>query len=332
MYKTHFELAKNPFSMTPDPALLFMTASHREALAGLAYAIVARKGFIALVGDAGTGKTTLVARILGHLPTDRVQSSVILNPTLTSSEFLEMMMTGFGITDIPSSKARRVNRLQQFLLQGRAEGKISVLVVDEAHKLSQEVLEEIRLLGNLEFADYKLLQIVLAGQSELSHVLNRPDMRQLKQRFAVRLNVEPLSNGDVEQYIAFRWSKAGGRTPAPFSNGALEGIARFSKGIPRVINCLCDNALMRAYGHGGSQVTEEDMVSVARELDLMDTAVMPVPPEPPPIDPVAVKAGPPQVLPRAGRPRIERHGPTEPKPSFLSRWGLRLGRVNGNGG
>src|ERR1043165_3402765 len=127
MYKSHYQLAKQPFGMTPDPALLFMTASHREALSGLAYAILERKGFIALVGDAGTGKTTLVARILAHLPTGRVQSSVILNSTLTCSEFLEMVLMDFGINDIPASKAGRVSRLQKFLLQGHADDKISVL-------------------------------------------------------------------------------------------------------------------------------------------------------------------------------------------------------------
>src|SRR5215831_7750119 len=139
MYLAHFQLSKSPFSMTPDPALLFMTASHREALAGLAYAILERKGFIALVGDAGTGKTTLVARILGFLPAERVRSSVILNPTLNSAEFLEMMMTDFGIVDVPASKAARINRIQRFLLDSHAKQKISVLVVDEAHKLSPEV-------------------------------------------------------------------------------------------------------------------------------------------------------------------------------------------------
>src|ERR1051326_5242566 len=337
MYKSHYQLAKQPFGMTPDPALLFMTASHREALAGLAYAILERKGFIALVGDAGTGKTTLVARILGHLPTGRVQSSVILNPPLSCAEFLEMMMVDFGMTDIPASKASRVNRLQKFLLQGHTENKISVLVVDEAHKLSLEVLEEIRLLGNLEFSEHKLLQIVLAGQSELGHLLNRPEMRQLKQRFAVRLNIEALSNPDVEQYIVFRWTKAGGRRPTPFSSGAIDEITRFSKGIPRVINCLCDNALMRVYGHGESQVTGQDIVSVARELDLLDTVVMPVVTEPlpaplPAVEPVAVSVGAPPVLARGGIQTLERYDRPAPRPSFFSRWVWRLGRVNGNGG
>jgi len=249
--------------MTPDPGFVFMSASHREALAGLAYAILERKGFIALVGDAGTGKTTLIARVLGHLSKGKVQASVILNPTLTPSEFLEMTLMDFGITDIPASKPLRLNRLTEFLLKGHAEGKISTLIVDEAHKLSPEVLEEIRLLGNLEFAEDKLLQIVLAGQSELSDVLNRPDLRQLKQRFSIRLSIDALHNGDVQQYIAYRWSGAGGQMPPPFSQAAMEAVARFSKGIPRVINCLCDNVLMRIYGSGLSTVTEEHVLQVA---------------------------------------------------------------------
>jgi general secretion pathway protein A len=307
------------------PALAALHSALDEALGGT--------GRVAAVsGDAGIGKTTLVARILGCLPVNRVQSSVILNPTLTSAEFLEMMMTDFGIADIPASKARRVNRLQQFLLQGHAQEKISVLVVDEAHKLSQEVLEEIRLLGNLEFPDHKLLQIVLAGQSELGHLLNRPDLRQLKQRFAVRLNVEALAHEEVEQYVAFRWSKAGGKHPTPFSIGALEEIARLSKGIPRVINALCDNALMRTYGHAEFEVAGEDVVSVARELDLMDTVVMPVPLEPPPMDTLPLTVAPPPVLTRGGLKTLERHSPPQPRPSFFGRWGLRLGRANGNGG
>lgn len=345
MYKAYFDLSKEPFSMTPDPGLLFMTASHREAVAGLTYAILQRKGFIALLGDAGTGKTTLVARVLGHLPTDRVRSSVLLNPTLTSSEFLEMMMVDFGIPEVPASKAARVNLLQKFLVKGHAEKKVSVLVVDEAHKLSEEVLEEIRLLGNLEFPDCKLLQIVLAGQSELGHLLNRPEMRQLKQRFAVRLSVDPLSSSDVEQYILFRWTKAGGKMPSPFASGAIDEVARFSKGIPRMINSLCDNALLRAYGRGALHVTGDDIVTVAKDLDLMDTAVMPVPAEserprpepvrapepfrPPQAEPLEMMA--PPVIPRIGMQTLERYSP-QPKLSFLGRWGLRLGRVNGNGG
>src|ERR1700733_1740666 len=175
MYTAFFGLTKMPFNMTPDPAFLFLTEQHREALAGLTYAILDRKGFLALSGMAGAGKTTLLAWVLEKLPVTKVRSSVILNPTLTPSEFLELAMLDFGLTDIPTSKAHRLWSLQKFLLAGQREGKVSVLIVDEAHKLSPEVLEEIRLLGNFECADEKLLQVVLIGQSELDEVLNRPD-------------------------------------------------------------------------------------------------------------------------------------------------------------
>ena len=153
MYTAFFDLARMPFNMTPDPAMLYMTEQHREALAGLTYAILDRKGFLALSGMAGSGKTTLLAWVLQKLPVDKVRSSVILNPTLTPSEFLELAMLDFGIQDIPPSKALRLVILQRFLLNLHRDGKIAVLIVDEAHKLSAEVLEEIRLLGNLEWAE-----------------------------------------------------------------------------------------------------------------------------------------------------------------------------------
>src|ERR1700758_1737840 len=147
MYEKYFGLSSNPFSMTPDPGMLFMTPTHREALAGLAYAIMGRKGFVALTGEAGTGKTSLLARTLTVLPTSRVVSSVILNPSLTEAEFIELMLVDFGFQDVPVSKARRLLRFQEFLLQVKAAEKIAVVVVDEAHKLTPSVLEEIRLLS-----------------------------------------------------------------------------------------------------------------------------------------------------------------------------------------
>src|ERR1035438_3831032 len=176
MYNAFFSLRKKPFNMTPDPGFLFLTAKHREALVGLTYAILDRKGFAVLTGDAGTGKTTLLARLLQEVPAAKMQSSVILNPMLAPNEFLEMIMLDFGIPDIPESKARRIWKFHQFLLQGKRDGKVSVLIVDEAHKLTPELLEEIRLLGNFECADEKLLQVALIGQSELDDLLNRPDL------------------------------------------------------------------------------------------------------------------------------------------------------------
>jgi general secretion pathway protein A len=215
MYTEFYGLAKKPFNMTPDPAFLYLTKQHREALAGLTYAILDRKGFLVLSGMAGSGKTTLLAWVLQKLPRTKIESSVILNPTLTRPEFLELAMLGFGLSNIPASKAQRLWTLQKFLLKARQEGKVSVLIVDEAHKLDADLLEEVRLLGNFEHADEKLLQILLIGQSELDDVLNRPDLWQLKQRVSVRLLIEPLSANEVEHYIRHRWRVAGGQNPPP---------------------------------------------------------------------------------------------------------------------
>ncbi len=276
MYQQFFGLRKKPFGMTPDPGLLFLTGQHREALAGLTYAILDRKGFVVLTGEAGTGKTTLLAKVLQSLPTSRIQSSVILNPTLTPAEFLEMALLDFGMTEVPASKAQRLMKLQQLLLAGQREGKISALVIDEAHKLSAEVLEEIRLLGNFERDDQKLLQILLLGQSELNQVLNREDLRQLKQRIAVRFSIGELSAAEVEQYVRYRWARAGGSLPTPFLPEAVTRLAEWSRGIPRVINAICDNALMLAFAESASQVTAAHVTEACRDLDLIDSERRPV--------------------------------------------------------
>jgi len=271
MYYQFFGLRTEPFSMTPDPAFLFLTAAHREALAGLTYSILSRKGFVVLTGDAGTGKTTLLTRIFQSIPSTRVRFSVVLNPTLTPAEFLELALLDFGITTVPASKAQRLILLQQFLIEASEKKQTAVLVVDEAHKLPPDVLEEIRLLSNFEQADGKLLQIVLAGQTELGDVLNRQDLRQLKQRIAVRLAIHPLSPSDVEHYIQHRWQKAGATKPHPFQAEAVVRVAQCSRGIPRLVNVLCDNALMLAYGEGSATIGLSQIDEVARDLDLVET-------------------------------------------------------------
>ena len=209
MYKDFFGLQKLPFNLTPDPAFLFLPPKHREALAGLTYSVLGRKGFVVLTGDAGTGKTTLINSTLNRLPADRLESSIILNPTLTASEFLESVLLDFDIPDVPSSKAQRLWKLQEFLARTHQQNRYAVLVIDEAHKLSLEILEEVRLLGNFESAAEKFLQIVLLGQSELADLLNRQDLRQLKQRIALRLYIDPLTAAEVQQYI--RFPKVGAR-------------------------------------------------------------------------------------------------------------------------
>jgi general secretion pathway protein A len=267
VYAQYFGLRKNPFSMTPDPAFLFLTEQHREALVGLTYAITQRQGYVTLTGEVGTGKTTLLARVLQFLPPSKLQFSLIMNPTLTPSEFLELALLDFGVKDIPSSKARRIWILQNLLLKGEEEGKVSALIVDEAHRLSPEVLEEIRLLGNFEATDRKILQIVLAGQPELDVVLRRTDLRQLKQRISMRLFIRPLVREEVTKYIRHRWLRAGGEEP-PFSPEALNRIAEVSRGVPRIINSLCDNALISAFAEGSARVNESHVREAALDLDL----------------------------------------------------------------
>jgi general secretion pathway protein A len=269
MYSRFFGLQSNPFGMTPDPGCLFLTTQHREAFAGLTYTILNRRGFGVLTGDAGTGKTTLVAKVLASLPSDRVQSSIIFHPTLSTSDFLELVMLDFGIEDVPATKAQRLVRLQAFLLESHQQGKISTLIIDEAHKLGPRLLEEIRLFGNFDYTDQKLLQILLVGQTELDDLLTREDLRQLKQRVAVRLRIEALASSEIEKYIRYRWQKVGGQDPLPFSSNAIEVIGKASTGLPRVINALCDNALLAAFAADTKVVDVECVRNSARDLHLL---------------------------------------------------------------
>ena len=269
MYRQYFGLTKDPFTMTPDPSVLFLTSAHREALAGLSYAILSRKGFVVLTGDAGTGKTTILMRLLQSIPSSRARFSVILNSTLTPAEFLELALLDFGLSDIPASKAQRLVMLRQFLISAHDQNKAVVLVVDEAHKLSADVLEEIRLLTNFETPEGKLLQIVLAGQEELRDTLNRQDLRQLKQRIAVRVAIQALAYPQVEEYIRYRWMKAGGQQH-PFAPEAIEWIAQRSNGIPRLVNAVCDNSLTLAFAQGLHSIGAQQVAEVVKDLDLAD--------------------------------------------------------------
>jgi len=272
MYLESFGLKKKPFSLTSDPSMLYFTDSHREALAVLCYGLLERKGLILLLGHAGTGKTTLLARAVLGLPPSRVQFASIVNPTITSAEFMETVLLGFGIREVPASKPQRLARLEKHLLQTQAEGRIAALIVDEAHKLSTEALEEVRWLGNLERRSEKLLQIILAGQSELAATMNREDCVQLKQRVSLRVALQPLGPADVGRYIACRWARAGGRQRAPFSPQAVDLAARVSQGIPRLINVVCDNALMAAFGDQSRVVEASHVSRSCVELDLLDAA------------------------------------------------------------
>jgi general secretion pathway protein A len=325
MYKAFFGLQKAPFHLTPDPEFLYLTAQHREALAGLTYAILARKGFVVLTGDAGTGKTTLLTRILEHLPQSRIQSSVIVNPTLTPSEFLEAALLDFGFKEIPSSKAQRIAMLQSFLWQGHREGKVNALIVDEAHKLNLDLLEEIRLLGNFESANEKLLQIVLVGQSELDQLLNGENLRQFKQRISMRLAIAPLAGAEIGEYIQYRWMKAGG-SEAPFSPDAVAGIAQASEGVPRVINVLCDGSLIEAFANASSSVEMRHVLAVCQDLQLAGPLPKIASPTQAPF-PAAVVEGPladPLTEETFPMRTLARYGTVTPKPSLMARLAGKL--------
>ena len=341
MYKRRFHLEKSPFAMTPDPSLLYLTPSHREALSGLVYALMERKGFVVVTGEAGTGKTTLLSRLLQHAE-DSANFSLVLNPTLNPSEFLESALEDFGITDIPSSKVQRLQKLHHFLIASHLKGKTCVLVADEAQKLAPEVLEEIRLLTNFETADHKLLQIVLVGQEELRNILNREDLRQLKQRIAFRFELKPLSFKEVDAYLHFRWTATGGQE-LPFEPESIRMIARASRGVPRVINSICDNALLLIYAADAPAVTGHHIRQVMADLDIKDPGSVSVP-TPDAINSstspkrnlqgvstttqATVEIPKPVAMPAVMAPlrlaTLDRYLPREPMPSWWLRWAERL--------
>jgi general secretion pathway protein A len=340
MYEKFFHLQKSPFGLTPDPSCLMMTESHREALSGLLYAVHKRKGFVVLTGDAGTGKTTLIRALIRSAKTAKF--SVVLNPTLSVTEFLELVLCDFGITEVPESKAQRIMKLQEFLVKLHNEGAPPVLIVDEAHKLSPEILEEIRLLTNFETAEKKLMHIVLAGQTELKALLNREDLRQLKQRIEIRLEIKPLSPGDVATYMRHRWERAGGATVLPFTSEAITLIASASRGIPRLVNSICDNALLLAFGEADSAVTAKHVREVLRDLDLGDNSPPPVERKSASPEPQRRSESEPQrrsentaafsaveTQPIRNLPSIERYIPSTPKPSLMRRVGswLNIGNM-----
>jgi general secretion pathway protein A len=336
MYTKYFRLSNSPFALTADPRFLLFTSRHREVLAGLAYAVGARKGLVVLTGGAGTGKTTMLRKLLQTLDPNTVQSSFIINPLLTSDELLEMALFDFGSTDIPSSKTQRIVALNRLLLEAASQGKTSILIIDEAHKLSSEVLEEVRLLSNVEKADEKLLQIVLAGQTELGDVLNRVDLRQLKQRIALRLRTERLSATEVEMYVRHRWAKAGGVETVPFESAALACIASSSEGVPRLINVICDNSLLLAFSEDKKVVTASHVREVCTDLDLPTTQKLQEAPgqiDGSAASELAVKAKAEQqpdsnVQGLAGTAllrRLERYEEHPHDRSFVTRWAGRLG-------
>jgi general secretion pathway protein A len=286
MYEEFFHLSKAPFSMTPDPEFLFLAPTHREALAGLIFTVLGRRGTAVLTGEVGTGKTTLLRKLIESVPADKVRFCSVFNTNMPPAEFFELILIGFGLPAAGAGKAQLLLQFWEFLMGCAEEGKIPVLLVDEAHKLSAELLEEVRLLMNFETAERKLLQVVLAGQSELRELMRRDDLRQLRQRVSVRLDIAPLQPAEVDQYMRHRWHQGGGNGNFPFNPEAVDLVASWSHGIPRVMNTICDIALLRAYASETASVGPETVREALSVLELTEPPEQIKPPvavEEPPI-------------------------------------------------
>src|SRR3954464_13853184 len=246
MYNAFYGFTQNPFNMSPDPSFLFRSSQHEEALANLIYGVQSRKGFIVLTGEVGTGKTTMLECLRDFLETQRIEFAFVFNSRITSDQFFEMMAYDLDLRCQRTSKTEVLIALNEMLLQQASLGRTSVLIVDEAHNLDWEVLEEIRMLGNLENRRGKLLQIILAGQPELDRKLDAANLRQLKQRIVLRCSLNPLTPEEVVAYIETRLARAGMPNQSIFSPDVLEEVYKRSRGIPRLINLLCDNLLITA--------------------------------------------------------------------------------------
>jgi general secretion pathway protein A len=246
MYRNFYHLKERPFEITPDPDFLFLSESHREALAHLVYSARERKGFTVITGEVGTGKTTLVQTFLGQL-NGKVKTAYIFNPKLTSIDFLRYICEDFGLKEEKHSKGQYIAQLHNFLLDHYSRDEQVILIIDEAHCLPPALLEEIRLLTNLETPKSKLLQVILVGQPELDSTLNSYSFRQLKQRVSLRYKLQPLSREETQKYIENRLTKAGAVDPQIFTPKALQQIYTYSRGIPRLINTISDHALLIGY-------------------------------------------------------------------------------------
>src|SRR5271168_4743548 len=270
MYKEYFGLRANPFNVNPDPRYLFLTRHTEEALACLTYGIQSRKGFVLLTGEVGTGKTTLINKLMEWLRLQQVATAFIFNSRMDVPQFLDFMMADFGVPCDGQSKSQLLQRLYNWLLDRYRAGETAVLVIDEAQNLSDEVLEEIRMLTNLETFTEKLLQIVLVGQPELELKLKQPQLRQLRQRLTLRAKTHPLTLEETKAYVQQRLRIAGSNGQQIFDPEAVVAIHRYASGIPRVINLLCEHCLVSAFVDQQKIIGPTVVDGVARDFDLGD--------------------------------------------------------------
>jgi len=267
MYKDFYGLKANPFNVNPDPRYLFLTQHTEEALACLTYGVQSRKGFVLLTGEVGTGKTTLINKFLEWQRTQKVCTAFVFNSRMDVPQFLDYMMADFGIPCDSESKSQILLRLYNWLLERYRAGETAVLIVDEAQNLSDEVLEEIRLMTNLETATEKLLQIVLVGQPELEQKLKQPQLRQLRQRLTLRAKTQALTLEETRAYVQQRLRIAGASEEI-FQIGALDAVYRHSTGIPRIINLICEHCLVNAFVDQQKVIGPEVVEAVARDFEL----------------------------------------------------------------
>jgi general secretion pathway protein A len=270
MYKKFYGLNRNPFEISPDPYFLFPAERHKDALASIYYGIGRRKGFVVMTGEVGTGKTLLVRCLMDLLKRQQVSFANVFNPLLSHTEFLRYVVADLGLKSPDNSKSSLLPTLNEFLIARYRKGLCTVLIVDEAQQVPLEVLEEIRLLTNLETSQQKLLQILLVGQPELEDRLDSPELRQLKQRIALRCRLEAFNEQETSEYIAQRLRRAGMTVGAEsvFPADAINTIYQYSHGIPRLINTLCENALTAAFAQQTKTVTPDMVREVSAEFRL----------------------------------------------------------------
>ena len=268
MYKNYFGLKDNPFNVNPDPRYLFLTKEIEEALSGLMYGVQNRKGFITLIGEVGTGKTTLINRLVDWLHQRRVRTAFLFNSRMNTNQLFDFILAEFGISCESQTKSQQLMKFNQWLLDRYRAGETTVLIVDEAQNLTYPVLEEIRLLTNLETSTEKLLQIVLSGQQELEEKLKLPQLRQLRQRIMLRCKTTPLTKEQTHDYIAERLRIAGAGGELIFAPKTVETIHLYSMGIPRVINLLCEHSLINAYVEQQRPILPKIVEDVAHEFQL----------------------------------------------------------------
>lgn len=266
MYTSFYGFHEPPFNLTPDPRYLFFSGRHREAYDHLWFGLHERKGFIQLTGEAGTGKTTLCRTLLNELGPHYL-SALVLNPMFSESQLLRVVVKEFGIQDVSKDRLENYEILNDFLLARVKEGKDCVLIIDEAQDLGSNLLEQVRLLSNLETDNRKLIQIVLLGQPELKKKLDDPALRQLRQRIAIRFHLGPLNEADTRRYLEHRMTVAGSRGSPFFEDKAVRRIYKYSGGIPRMINALADKSLLAGFVYRTDRIHEKLVALAQKELE-----------------------------------------------------------------